>query len=164
MQGFVMSLRWCLGQNAGTLIVADEAFAVMLRFRQTRPRDREAGGQLFARFDGPNVHIVKATPPTLLDWRSRYGFRPNRQLQRRQIAKFYARGLHFVGDWHTHPESHPTPSTEDIASTQDCFRRSKHDLAAILMVVLGTAQPPDGYYVGLVDAAGIRPLTPCSAH
>jgi len=158
-----MSLRWLLGQNTGILIVSDEALAVMHRFKQTRLLDKEAGGQLFAQFSGPNVHILKATPPSLLDWRSRYGFRPNRRLQRMQIAKYYARGLHFVGDWHTHPESHPTPSSEDVTGMQDCFRRSKHDLTAFLMVILGTVQSQDGYYVGLVDETGLRPLT-AAAH
>jgi integrative and conjugative element protein (TIGR02256 family) len=135
----------------------------MLQFQQTRPADKEAGGQLFAKFIGPHVHIMEATVPSLLDSRGRFSFRPNRPLQRRQIAERYARGLHFVGDWHTHPEVHPTPSSEDIVSMQDCFRRSTHDLGAFIMLIVGTARPPEGCYIGVLNGDCIRSLAASDA-
>jgi integrative and conjugative element protein (TIGR02256 family) len=162
MQGYGMSLRWYLGQDAGTVTVGDDALAAMLQFQQIRPKDKEAEGQLFAKFSGPDVQIVEATMPSLLDLRGRFSFRPNRLLQRRQIRERYARGLHFVGDWHTHPEVHPAPSLEDIVGMQDCFRRSTHDLGAFFMLILGTAQPPKGCYIGLLNSDGIRSLSATS--
>lgn len=153
-----MSLLWALGQGGGTLTISAEALGTMLSFQQVSRGDKEAGGQLFAKFIGADVHILEATAPSQLDARGRFSFRPSRLLQRRQITESYARGLHFVGDWHTHPEVYPTPSREDIANMQDCFRRSIHELQAFFMIILGTAPPPEGCYVGLLDSIGVRRL------
>jgi integrative and conjugative element protein (TIGR02256 family) len=146
-------------EDGRLVVITDAALETLLSFRQMRPRDTEAGGQLFARFEGDEVVIVEATPPTRLDYRTRFSFRPNRPLQRRAIAERHRSGLHFVGDWHTHPEARPTPSREDLLGMQECFRLSTHDLSAFLMVIVGTQPPPQGWYVALVDATGEKPLT-----
>ena len=153
-----MNLRYCIGQGEPSVLITDAALATMLRFRQAKLRDKEAGGQLFAQFRGSDVVIVEATGPTLLDRRSRYRFEPNRLLQRRQIRKKHASGLHFVGDWHTHPEEQAKPSGDDVASMRDCFRRSRHDLKAFVLIIVGIAPPPEGWYVSLVTADGAQPL------
>src|ERR1035437_6261184 len=153
-----MSLR-CAAQTGGsTLFVSAAAVETMVGFRQTRSQDKEAGGQLFACFSGPDVVIVEATPPTILDYRSRCGFRPNRWLQRGAIMNRYRSGLHFVGDWHTHPEDQAKPSSEDICGMQDCFKRSAHDLTAFVMIIVGIAPPPAGWYVGAITGTSVQRL------
>jgi integrative and conjugative element protein (TIGR02256 family) len=153
-----MSLRYILDQGKASVLITDTALTTMLKFRQTKSRHKEAGGQLFARFDGPDVVIVEATGPTFLDRRSRYGFEPNRLLQRRQIRQKHAAGLHFVGDWHTHPEVQASPSGNDLASMKDCFQRSGHDLRAFLLIIVGIALPPEGWYVSLITANSVQQL------
>lgn len=154
-----MSLRFGdTTSGRSSVLITDAAVATMLSFRQMKARDKEAGGQLFAHFDDGDVVIVEATTPTLLDRRSMYNFNPNRLLQRRQIRKKHAAGLHFVGDWHTHPQTTATPSDDDLTSMQDCFRRSRHDLTAFILIIVGIAPPPDGWYVALVTADGVQRL------
>jgi hypothetical protein len=87
-----------------------------------------------------------------------YRFEPNRLLQRREIKSKHADGLHFVGDWHTHRELCAEPSGDDLANQQDCFRRSKHDLSAFVLVIVGITPPPKGWYVALVSAEGAQRL------
>lgn len=154
-----MSLRYGTISGEPSVQIADEAFATMLGFRQAKHSDKEAGGQLFAEFNGSDVVILEATPPTFLDRRSRHSFKPNRFLQRREIQKKHSANLHFVGDWHTHPETTATPSNDDLMSMQDCFRRSRHDLTAFILVVVGIAPPPEGWYVGLVTADTVQRLS-----
>lgn len=132
--------------------LSGRALDVMSGYRQMKKRSKEAGGQLFAEFRDGGVVIVEATTPKLLDYRGRYTFRPIRWIQQREIRQRYRRGLHFVGDWHTHPEPVPKPSQVDIESIQECFRNSKHDLTGFLLVILGTLPPPKGLYVGLVTS------------
>lgn len=55
-----------------------------------------------------------------------------------------ARGLHFIGDWHTHPEEVPRPSLQDIKTTADCYKQSEHQLLGFLMVIVGTKEFPEG--------------------
>ena len=57
--------------------------------------------------------------------------------------------FHYVGDWHTHPETHPTPSNVDVESIQETFRLSRHELAAFVLIVVGTAPAPGGLYVAI---------------
>lgn len=140
------------------MILTDDAITSMIRHRQKSIKAKEAGGQLFARFEGHNTVIVAATEPKPLDTRSRYGFIPSQWLQRLEIKAQHKDGKHFVGDWHTHPQPVPFPSDTDIESMVDCYRKSRHELKAFLMVIVGTAAPPDGVFVCLVDGHGISRL------
>lgn len=157
-----MRLQFLHESSKTGLVLSETALETILRFQQLSPRDREAGGQLFARFDGLETIIVEATGPKRLDRRSRNGFWPNRWLQRREIKNRYARALHFVGDWHTHPEAFPFPSRDDIAGMQECFQQSKHDLTAFVIIIVGTAPPPQSLYVALVSRDKLDPLIPRS--
>lgn len=71
------------------------------KHQQLRWWQREAGGQLFARLALPEILVEEATGPRPSDWRTRYSYRPNRNAEQREIASRHARGLHFIGDWHT---------------------------------------------------------------
>ena len=69
-------------------------------------------------------------------------------------------GLHFVGDWHSHPENLPEPSFTDLASVRECFQQSLHDLKALLLVVVGRRAGSAGLWVGLVTRHTVRRLHP----
>jgi len=150
-----MSLAYCTDPDGPLVVLSDSAIASMVRHRQLSDKDREAGGQLFAKFEGGNTIIVDATEPKPLDRSGRYGFVPNLLLQRQEIKALYKKGKHFVGDWHTHPQPIPSPSGDDIWSMVDCFRKSRHELKAFLMIIVGTADPPEGLLVCLVNEGGV---------
>jgi integrative and conjugative element protein (TIGR02256 family) len=137
---------------------ADEVLAHFQRHRQLGPKDREAGGQLFARLSDGLVSIERATGPRASDRRSRFSFRPSRILERIEIANLHRHGLHYIGDWHTHPEPMPTPSGIDRKSIHDTFTKSRHSYAGILMVIVGQTAAPDGLYVAIADANALTPL------
>lgn len=155
-----VSLRYVLALGGAAVLLNDQAVATMTRFRQTYPRQKEVGGQLFGQFDGSNTIIVEATPPNWLDHRRRATFRPNRWLQQREIRNRHSRGFHFIGDWHTHPELVPRPSHEDLQNMKDCFDRSLHDLHAFVMIIIGTALPPDGLHVSLIQKDTMQTMVP----
>ena len=80
-----VSLRYVAANGEPAVVLTDPALASMTRFQQTGELDREAGGQLFAIFEGSDTLIVEASPPKLFDRRTRHRFRPIRILQRREI-------------------------------------------------------------------------------
>ena len=153
-----MKLVYSLEPGGPSVVFTDEAIGSMVRHRQKSIKDKEAGGQLFAKFEGHDAIITEATEPKCLDKRSRYGFIPSKWLQRQEIISKHRLGKHFVGDWHTHPVPVPSPSGDDKESMIDCFCKSHHELKAFLMVIVGTAEPPDNLYVCLVDSNGISRL------
>ena len=153
-----MSLRYVLEPGGAALTFSNEVINTMIQYRQTCRFHRESGGQLFGHFSELRTLIVEATRPKWLDRRSRLEFKPNRWLQRREIHARYIEGLHFVGDWHTHPELTPHPSGEDFQNMKDCFERSVHGLNAFVMVVVGLAPPPAGLHISLIKKNSVLTL------
>lgn len=127
--------------------------------KQQRRLSCEAGGQLFARLDGSGrVRVVEATGPRRSDRRSIFGFEPDRRAERHEIAMRYEQGLHFVGDWHTHPQRIPAPSGRDERSMQEMVLQSAHDLPGFFMVIVGQAEFPAGLYVAFHRPDGATTL------
>ena len=143
----------------GDLLLMDAPLARFHRYRQTGRR-KEAGGQLFATFEEGITRIVCATGPRHTDRRRPASFIPDRLAERREIRRLFKRGLHYIGDWHTHPELEPTPSNTDIESFREMFCESRHSLLNFVMVIVGVAQVPDGLYVGLCNGEGMNGLHP----
>lgn len=119
----------------------------------------EAGGLLFARFYLPLIVIEEATGPSPLDKRTRHSFFPCKGIRRRLIRHRFDVGLHFVGEWHTHPQTRPTPSRMDLESMYDSFIRSKHDLNAFVLIIVGTRKPDLSLWVSLHNKSGVRRAT-----
>ena len=147
--------------NSGQRVIfSDEVLAHFAKYRQIRWWQREAGGQLFAQFKLPNIVVVEATGPRPGDSRSRYGYRPDRKAEQREIVDRHAKGLHFVGDWHTHPEDLPTPSGSDEESIKEAFVQSRHVLNAFLLVITGRLPPPQGLALWIYDGSNRLRLSP----
>ena len=124
--------------------------------RQRNFLGKEIGGQLFARFKEDKIVVEIATVTRGRSRRTKFGFWPDREAERQDIAHIFKEGLHYIGDWHTHPEKHPTPSCTDIHKALEIFNKSRHELNAMLMVIVGQARFPDGLFVGAVTALNVN--------
>ncbi|MEN6621800.1 MAG: Mov34/MPN/PAD-1 family protein [Smithella sp.] len=153
-----MNFRFVEKIGGPAIIITDKVLSVMHKYRQLHPSAKEAGGQLYAKFEGVDTLILEATKPKFLDKRTRYRFRPNRTLQRFEIYCRYKKGLHFVGDWHTHPEKYPSPSNKDINYMYNNFHLSLIKFRAFVMVIIGTEPEPEGLHVALVRSKSIIQL------
>ena len=54
------------------------------------------------------------------------------------------------------------PSGVDIASLQQMFTKSNHDLTSLVLVIVGTAPFPDGLFVALVTMDDVQQLQPAA--
>lgn len=151
-------LRFTIPSGTGSLVLHDGVLRLFDRFRQRRRWQREVGGQLFARFEGPATVIIEATAPSRFDLRLRTSFQPQRAAQQREIDNRFRRGLHFVGDWHSHPELVPTPSSLDVASMKECLHRSRHELKALVLIIVGTQLSVESLWVGIVTRHAVQRL------
>jgi integrative and conjugative element protein (TIGR02256 family) len=130
------------------------------RHRQLRFWHREAGGQLFARIEGPRIVVSEATGPRPNDKRGRTFFESDRRSEQAEIDALFARGLHYIGDWHTHPERSSTPSGRDNATMSSRVRLSRHRLAGFVFVIVGQLPPPGGLTVVVHDGTSGHVLLP----
>lgn len=126
--------------------------------RQRTRFHREIGGQLFAQFVDGSLVVERAT--CVKGVRSRFLFLPHRGEEQREIDALFRQGLHYVGDWHTHPEGTPTPSGSDRTKMLEIFQQSKHQLPYMLMAIAGLEAFPDGLFLGAVEADQIVQLWP----
>lgn len=152
-------LHYELGRGQ-SLELAPSALVVLAEYRQKHFWAREAGGQLFAEIEDKQVRVVRAGRPKALDLRSRFGFAPHRPSEQREINANFGDGLHYVGDWHTHPEDSPTPSLTDASSINECVLQSKHQLTGFLLLIVGRLPFPDGLYLGVADGRRLTELHP----
>lgn len=136
-------------QSNQQLVIYDEVLTYITKYRQLRFWHREAGGQLFARISDGLIEIVKATGPRKRDKRSRFWYVAHRPSEQFEIDECYRQGLHFIGDWHTHPEDSPTPSDVDMQSWQEMFSLSEHDLIGMVFIIVGKCLSEEGLWVGL---------------
>lgn len=128
--------------------------------RQLRLLYPEAGGQLFARITEQSIVVSEATGPRPTDRRGRTFFEPDRADEQAEIDAMFARDLHYIGDWHTHPELRPTPSRRDHSTMSSRVRLSRHRFAGFVFAIVGLLSPPDGLTVVLHDGAFGHVLLP----
>ncbi|MBI3286184.1 MAG: Mov34/MPN/PAD-1 family protein [Burkholderiales bacterium] len=110
----------------------------MYRHAQVRFYQKEAGGQLFS--TNPHeaeVLVSLATGPYPEDRRSRHGFEADRRRASADAHQQFSVGRHVIGLWHTHPESHPSPSFRDRETSVEFLRINCANLTGFLLVTLG---------------------------
>lgn len=150
--------RRALGPNATRLVFASAVLEVFCSQRQLKPFQVESGGQLFGKFANEVVMITVATAPSPDDHRSRFRFKRSLVTEQAEIDREFSNGLHYLGDWHTHPELKPRPSCTDCSVGKRLFRTSRHQLPNFLMVIIGVSDKIDDMYVALINGRRISPL------
>lgn len=155
MQPPLTGLSGAGASGSPRILIEPAVLLHVYRFRQTHCWSREAGGQLFAFVDGHDWRVAEATGPRRSDLRSRFGFAGNRSQDQEDIQQRFGLGLHYVGDWHTHPQASPRPSTTDIDSMTRMVAASRHELPGFLMMIVGTQPSHEGLWISLHSPTGI---------
>lgn len=154
MPGMWLNMRF-IAPGGQIAVLSESVIKHLLAHRQKR-WGREAGGQLFGVFEGVRtVRVLQATGPRKTDLRRRCFYKADKVAEQREIHEAFRLGLHYVGDWHTHPQNIPSPSGFDVDSLQNVYRMSIHSLNYLLLLIVGRADSPDCLYMGLVDACRI---------
>jgi len=119
--------------------IANDAAAKIWSHRQISQTAPEAGGVLLGARRGPHLEIVEVTTPQNADSRTRSSFtrteRAHRRLARRRWENS-ARRHGYLGEWHTHPESSPTPSLTDRLGWRALSKQIHHPLVHLILGVV----------------------------
>jgi len=128
--------------KGGTLQIRPDVLQMMLAYRQTNDGSSEAGGILLGRMivDSEDVIIDEATVPTNKDTRLRFFFHRALASGAKRIRQAW-RETHgtrnYLGEWHTHPEDRPTPSSLDISNWQNILRKARVEQDYLFFLILG---------------------------
>jgi integrative and conjugative element protein (TIGR02256 family) len=136
---------------AQSMYIHGEALVHVTRHQQRGAWATEAGGQLFGSVSEEAVRIVAATGPYMGDERSRYRYRSNPQSAQAAISRSAKVGLLYLGEWHTHAEDEPELSGSDEDAITTLRARSKLNASAVVLLIVGRAEPPRGLAVYSCD-------------
>lgn len=145
----------CLAE--GRLLIEPGPLAVINQYRQDHQSKPEAGGILLGYRREGHLHITMATAPQPSDRRMRFWFsRSTKHHQQEALRQWTASNaeVDYLGEWHSHPESSPSPSSLDTAEWRKiaCGRTNP-----MVFMILGWSGE---LWVGLSDDSGsVKPCT-----
>lgn len=135
-------MNLCYQSESGALVISEFALEALDRYRQTNWRRREAGGVLLGRhlLEGFDIVVDEVTVPQRSDKRSRYAFFRSSDHQEVVMNRWAAsHGTQtYLGLWHTHPESDPTPSTTDLRDWRRACRKDRYFGERLFFLIVGT--------------------------
>jgi len=139
------------------LKLGTDALGQMLAFRQSRKRDPEAGGVLLGRHlnEGGHVIVDAVTTPMPGDHATRHSFHRTHAPHQRAIDEAWSRSggcSVYLGEWHTHPEPDPHPSSIDLDDWRRRLREDDVEAACLFFIIVGQEQ--------VAAWEGVRPAGP----
>jgi len=120
------------------LLIEDSVLLHVGAFRQAEFRATEAGGILLGYRRSPHLHVTAATSPGPCDTRRRHHFsRDDESHSLIALSEWEKSGqtMDYIGEWHTHPESSPAPSSLDFCEWRKICKRRKE---MMLFLIQGT--------------------------
>ena len=128
--------------DGGKLKIGTEALFQMQKYIQDNKFKREAGGVLLGRYIKNSLDIVvdEVTVPMWGDRRGWFNFFRARRPHQKIIDRRWKESggtINYLGEWHIHPESIPTPSGIDISDWERKLDRDFFDSNSLHFVILG---------------------------
>lgn len=123
--------------------ITESVMKILESFIQDTRKKNESGGILLGQVKENNIYIQKITTPNKFDRSSRFGF--IRDKDAAQIILDYEfmnseNTITYLGEWHTHPEKIPTPSTQDLKMIQGQFGLGKLNVPFAILIIQGVEQ------------------------
>jgi hypothetical protein len=120
---------------------------------QRRCWSKERVGQLYSADLTSSTVRIDAITTLGSRWSSHNAIHLNMLAVLAERKKMFAAGLHCLGFWHSHPQTIPVPSQDDIAMAADHAQAASAVFAGLVFVIIGTAPAPDGLGVWVHDGA-----------
>ena len=125
-----------------------------MRFETDRIAGKyEVGGVLLGCRRNLDLEIILATHPSKDDRSSKFRFErrsKHHQIVTTEMWKSSDKKIDWIGEWHTHPEKIPSPSSIDINSWRKLVKRHGSGMA---FVILGY----EDVWVGTMEGASASP-------
>jgi integrative and conjugative element protein (TIGR02256 family) len=128
--------------GGGVLAFGAAPWKTMLGFRQLTPTDLEAGGILLGRLiiDSQDVIVDSITVPGIRDRRERLRFWRGKSSTQKLVDRAWAESggtRVYLGEWHSHPEDDPSPSSLDASEQVRVVRTATFEHGFLFFVIVG---------------------------
>lgn len=137
-------------QSAPTVHIRANVLVKISKYRQ-QSSEAESGGILLGEFFPTEdlIRIMFVSIPGKSDVRSMFAFRRDAERSTRIAQAIWKRSggsVHYLGEWHTHPEAHPNPSCSDRLSMGRLLQRSTVVSGGLILIILGRQSDYFGFY------------------
>jgi len=98
-----------------------------------------------------NIYVTKLSLPTNFDKSSRYAFERDKHIAKiiTDYEFYNSNGkIVYLGEWHTHPESNPSPSSVDIKMIKQQYKNNKINVDFLIILIQGVKSLCVGLYDG----------------
>ncbi|MEC1743308.1 ribosomal-processing cysteine protease Prp [Schinkia azotoformans] len=126
------------------IVFTDEVVNKLESYKQKRKEQHESGGILLGKVYKDLIVVDTISEPSIEDQSGRYFFK--RDVQKAQkiikVAWEKSRGERiYLGEWHTHPEDNPIPSSDDSKLINNMLKDSHMEIDFLVMVIIGIVSP-----------------------
>jgi integrative and conjugative element protein (TIGR02256 family) len=131
-------------RNGGLFHLTCPVVETLRQYVQDNPDRAEAGGVLLGRhiLGSDDIVVDEVTTPMPQDRRTRFRFFRSREPHQSRLDDAWARSAGsctYLGEWHTHPERDPYPSSVDTADWKRKLRDDTYS-GVLFFVIVGTEQ------------------------
>jgi integrative and conjugative element protein (TIGR02256 family) len=128
--------------NKGLIKIDESVFDRICPFIQSEPNSTEAGGVLLGRFikDSKDIVIDKVTIPMVGDKRTRFSFKRSEVMHQRIVDREWNKSkgtCNYLGEWHTHPENYPYPSSVDREDWKRKLKQGNYSSRYLYFIIVG---------------------------
>lgn len=128
--------------DGGYVKITEDVLKIIEKYKQFDKASNEAGGVLVGRFisNSNNIVIDYISTPMKDDIRQRRFFNRKRKEHQAFVDKYWDESIgafNYIGEWHTHPESIPRPSSIDKCEWKRILREAKYDSDYLLFCIVG---------------------------
>jgi len=122
------------------LSISQSVLKIFNRYVQIHPKSPESGGILTGEIYDNIINLLNCSEPSDLDQRSRYNFNRSFIAAQKFINEKFkiSSGKEiYLGEWHTHPEDHPSPSNTDIKNFLKTIKNNHLNSNVHFMIIIG---------------------------
>lgn len=151
----MQSVVYKLPNRFGFVVLPTNLLDTLYKYRQNINNQPEAGGILLGYRRGQHIEIVSASEPHGEDKQTRIRFVRQDPFHQKfaydewKKSKAY---IDYIGEWHTHPEPDPTPSSIDLKHWGKIKNNNTKD--EMIGIIIGL----DGDWIGLMSYKPAMPL------
>lgn len=123
-----------------------------------RRGENESGGILLGNVYSDHDEITDVTVPNELDQKGPMFFHRSKAVAQARIDGAWIEScgsLVYLGEWHTHSQIKPRPSSRDLKMVATVFAETVMDLKYLYTIVVGRA---GNYWIGVQTSDGLQEL------
>jgi integrative and conjugative element protein (TIGR02256 family) len=120
--------------------LSSNVIKIFENLKQQNKKSHESGGILLGQITGNKVYILKASTPNKFDKSSRYSFECNKDSAQVIIDYEFNNSNQktiYLGEWHTHPETIPSPSFIDKDMIRNQYFKNKLNEPFLILIIQG---------------------------